>query len=34
MKEDGVTLTELLVVISIIGILTVALGLFLQGMDG
>jgi len=31
MREDGVTLTELLVVVSIIGILTVALGFSFRG---
>ena len=34
MRQDGVTLTELLVVISIIGILTVALGFSYRGWMG
>ena len=34
MREDGVTLTELLIAFSIAGILVVALGFSFQRMDG
>ncbi len=34
MKEDGVTLIELIVVVSVIGILVVALGFTFQGWMG